>query len=59
MKSPSKYTSLEKLEAIKENNNIGMTGVEYSADEIEHLIYDKYSRNDEREVEELLKSRGY
>lgn len=55
VKSPSKYISLERLELIQTNNYIGETGQEYCAEEVDSLIWQKQSNNDEREVESLLR----
>ena len=55
MKSPSKFTSLEKLEMIKRNNYIGETGNEYVSEEVDFLIMQKQSKKDDEENLKLLK----
>ena len=54
IKSPSKHISLELLLEIQTNNYIGRTGVEYCDDEIDSLIYEKQSNNDQKEATKLI-----
>lgn len=42
--SPSKYTSLKRLEEIRANNYIGANGVDYCASEVDDLINRKLAR---------------
>ena len=55
IKSPSKYTSLKLLEAIKNDYYRGVNGQEYCAEEVDALIMQKQSEKDERNVLKLQK----
>lgn len=50
VKSPSKFTSLNRLQEIQSNNYIGKTGQEFVAEEVDSLIWKKQSENDEKDI---------
>ena len=55
VKSPSKFTSYEKLLWIKENNYIGVNGQEYEACEVDSLLWQKESNSDESTVDKMIR----
>lgn len=56
IQSPSKYTSLERLEQIQQDNCIGASGKEYSEDEVALMILEKRCLQAEREYLEYIKA---
>lgn len=56
IQSPSKYTSLERLEQIQQDNCIGATGKEYSEEEVAMMILEKRCLQAEREYLEYIKA---
>jgi len=54
--SPSKYTSLARLILIQESNCVGENGIDYDAEELESLIWEKQrKKDDEQEARELAR----
>lgn len=56
VKSPSKFTSLERLQEIQNSNYIGRTGAEYCPEEVDSLIWKKQSDNDEKDLYQAIKN---
>jgi len=58
VKSPSKFTTLERLEEIQANNCIGLGGQEYHAGEVEALIWEKQTKKDQENLERMMDIAG-
>lgn len=56
VKSPSKFTSLERLLEIQANNYLGKTGNEYHSAEIDSLIWKKQTANDEKDLYQAIQN---
>lgn len=53
IKSPSKFTSLARLEQIKADNYVSETGIEYCAEEVDALIIEKKQAKALEQVESV------
>lgn len=56
VKSPSKFTSLERLLEIQNHDYISKTGQEYFPSEVDALIWKKQSENDEKDLYQAIKN---